>query len=352
MSGRFLIALSLAFVGPGCVGIIDGGGEGGEGGGGGGGGGSSSGGGGGTPSAPGGDYVPNGSVLYQDISQAQAAGDSQATIDYLDGMGGWGGGELRIDFSIEVLAAEEGAPVRDFIPTDDHYSPDCDEVAVPVPAGGALEGEDGYACASDGDCHLIVVDPSSMSLYEMWRANIEGDTFYGGCLAVWDMEKTYGPEGRGYNCTSADAAGLPVAPLLFSADEVAAGSIDHAIRFILPNDRIRGGVFVAPGTHSTSAAEGDAVAPPFGARLRLRADYPVGDLPPGARVVAEAMQRYGIILADGGTIALTAQSDRFTAEKWDGLLAPDDLVSVPITAFEVVDLGAMRAYDGDCQRVQ
>ncbi|HEU5056385.1 MAG TPA: hypothetical protein VFU21_07660, partial [Kofleriaceae bacterium] len=302
--------------------------------------------------APGGIYFPNGSVFYQDVSEAPLHADSGATIDYLDGMGGWGGGELRIDFSIEVLAAGDAAEMRAFVPTEDHYSPDCDEVEVPVPPGGALEGEDGYACAGDGDCHLIVVDEASMQLYEMWRADIDGDTFRGGCLAVWDMEKVYGPEGRGYNCTSADAAGLPIAPLLFSADEVAAGSIDHAIRFILPNDRIRGGVFVAPGTHSTSAASGDEVAPPFGARLRLRADYDLGDLRPGARVVAEAMQRYGLILADGGTIALTAQSDRFTSEKWDGLLQPDDLAAIPITAFEVVDLGEMRAYDGDCQRVE
>ena len=32
------------------------------------------------------------------------------------------------------------------------------------------------------------------------------------------------------------------------------------------------------------------------------------------------MQRYGMLLADGGSIALTAQSDRFTAHKWAGLL--------------------------------
>ena len=302
--------------------------------------------------APGGDYFPNGSIFYQPVADAATRADSADTIAYLDGMGGWGGGELDIDFSIEVLAADDSTPMLDFIPTDDHFTPDCDEVAVPVPDGGALEGETAYACAHDGDCHLIAVQESSMQLYEMWRANIDGDTFYGGCLAVWDMQKVYGPEGRGYNCTSADAAGLPIAPLLFSADEVADGSIDHAIRFILPNDRIRGGVYMSPGTHSTGAADGAAAGPPFGTRLRLKADYATADLSPGAQVVAEAMKQYGIILADGGTIALTAQSDRFTVAKWDGLLRPDDLASIPITAFEVVDLGEMRAYDGDCQRVQ
>ena len=115
---------------------------------------------------------------------------------------------------------------------------------------------------------------------------------------------------------------------------------------------LHGGDYVAPGTHSTGAASGGASAPPFGARLRLKADYPLDGLSAGARVVAEAMQRYGIILADGGTIALTAQSDRFTEAKWQGLLRNDSLSSIPITAFEVVDLGETRAYNGDCNRVQ
>ena len=64
-----------------------------------------------------------------------------------------------------------------------------------------------------------IVAMATKRLYEMWRANIEGDDFYGGCLAVWDTSITYPADGRGEQCTSADAAGFPIAPLLFSADE-------------------------------------------------------------------------------------------------------------------------------------
>ena len=47
--------------------------------------------------------------------------------------------------------------------------------------------------------------------------------------------------------------------------------------------------------------------------LRLRADYPIDSLPSeGAKVVARAMQKYGMYHADGGNIALTAQSDAHT----------------------------------------
>jgi serine/threonine-protein kinase len=259
---------------------------------------------------------------------------------------------MQIDFTIEVLEADASAPFRTFTPTGDFYDPDCDFEPVPLPAGGALEGEDGYECTSDGDCHLLVVHRPSNRLFEMWRANVVGADFFGGCLAVWDMERTHPPMGRGYDCTSADAAGFPIAPLLFNADEVAAGEIGHAIRFILPNSRMRRLVYVHPATHSTSATSGPAAAPPYGARLRLRASYPLQTLPnEGARVVARAMQKYGILLADGGTIALTAQSDRFTTAKWAGLLGPHDLRALQVTDFQMVDAGERFDYTGDCVRI-
>lgn len=303
------------------------------------------------PPAGHGPYFPADAPWYQDISAAPVDPESPAVISWLSGVGGWGGGRMQIDFTIEVLEANASTPFRSFTPTDDFFEPDCDLTPVPLPAGGALEGETGYQCASDGDCHLIVVHRPSNLLFEMWRANVVGSTFFGGCLAVWDMSVTYPPTGRGEQCTSADAAGYPIAPLLFNADEVAAGHIDHAIRFILPNSRMRRLVYVHPATHSTNATSGPATAPPYGARLRLRGDFPLASLPnEGARVVARAMQKYGILLADGGTIALTAQSDRFTTAKWAGLLGPLDLRLLQVTDFQMVAGGTRINYTGDCVR--
>jgi hypothetical protein len=294
-------------------------------------------------------YFPAGSVWTQDVSHAPLDAESRAVSAYLQGTG-FGLGRLQIDFSIEVLQAPAGTATRAFNPTEDHFSPDCDLDPVPVPAGGALEGEDGYECRSDGDCHLIVNDRSRHKLFEMWRADIRGSRFDGGCLAVWDLTRVYPPSGRGEQCTSADAAGYPIAPLLFNADEVAAGSIPHAIRFILPNARIRRGVYVHPATHGTRATSGPADAPPYGARLRLRADYPLASLSTSARVVARAMQTYGMLLADGGNVALTAQSDRFTSAKWNGLLGARDLDAIQPGDFEMIDAGARIALTLDCVR--
>jgi hypothetical protein len=325
-------------------------------GGGGGGGGGDGGGGdggddGGTTLGPGGPYFPQGAFWDQDVSAVAPAGNSDAMIGALRAAGGWGNGDVfQIDFSIEVLRVDGASPQKQsFEPTDDFYEPDCDNVPMPVPPGGNLEGESGYECTGDGDCHLIVWAPDEKRLYEMWRASIAGGTFNGGCLAVWDTSRVYGPEGRGIQCTSADAAGFPIAPLLFTADEVAAGRIDHAIRFILPNNRPQEG-FVPPATHGTNTT-GGASAPYYGVHLRLRADYPLESLPSeGARVVARALQRYGMYHADGGNIALTAAADTRTTPKWDGLLEPRDLSALDVEDFDVIDHGPPIELTYDCMR--
>ena len=322
------------------------------GGGGGGDGGDDDGGGdGGNPGGPGGPYFEQPGFWNQDVSGVTPASNSGAIIGSLRADGGWGNGDVfQIDFGMEVLRVDGAAPEkRSFTPTGDFYEPDCDAVPMPVPDGGNLEGEAGYECTSDGDCHLIVWAPDERRLYEMWRANIVGTQFDGGCLAVWDTSIVYGPTGRGEQCTSADAAGFPIAPLLFTADEVAAGEIAHAIRFILPNDRVQRG-YVRPATHGTNTS-GGAAAPYYGVHLRLRADYPLETLPnDAARTVARALQRYGMYHADGGNIALTAASDRRTTAKWDTLLAPRDLAALDVEDFEVIDHGPPIELTFDCTR--
>ncbi len=291
-----------------------------------------------------------------DISKAPLDAESPKVIAGLSALGGFGSGSIIIDFDFHVLTADETTPMLTFTEGPGFYEPDCDFMPVPVPPNGALEGQVGYQCLVDRDCHLVVHHVPSNRLYEMWRADITGGIFKGGCLAVWDLTRKYPATGRGVGCTSADAAGFPIAPLLFTADEVAAGEIPHAIRFILPNDRIRRGVYVAPATHSTSATRGSASTPPYGARFRLRADFPVDLLPAGARVVARALQRHGMFLADGGSKALTAQNDRFTKAKWvDGnktMLGERDLAVLQITDFQMVEGGPRIPFVGECERNQ
>ena len=125
--------------------------------------------------------------------------------------------------------------------------------------------------------------------------------------------------------------------------------INHAIRFVLPNARIRRGSYVHPATHA-GAPGGPADAPPYGTRLRLRANFPISTLRPGAQVVARAMQRFGMLLADGGNVALTAQNDTHTVAKWSSLLGSHDLSSLKPEDFEMVEAGPRIRHTNDCLR--
>ncbi|APR79101.1 Hypothetical protein A7982_04448 [Minicystis rosea] len=287
----------------------------------------------------------------KDVSDQQKSAASDDIIGWLADHGGWGTPRLRIEFSIKLLHADASTPFRKFTPTEDFYRPDCDDVPFPVPRGGALEAEDGYACTTNGDCHLLVVHEATGKLYEMWRADITPRGFFGGCAVVWDLHKSYG-NGRGQQCTSSDAGGFPVSAMLFTADEVASGAIDHAIRFILPNSRIRKGVYVWPATHASNALTGGPNAPPYGVRLRLRRDFPLQSLPTeGARVIARALMRHGMILSDGGHTPLTAADDKYTVHKWDEVgVDPDSVGNIRITDMEVVDMGKPVRSTSECER--
>jgi serine/threonine-protein kinase len=85
--------------------------------------------------------------------------------------------------------------------------------------------------------------------------------------------------------------------------------------------------------------------------MRLKSTFDVDSLPnEAAKVVARAMQKYGMYHADGGNIALTAQSDRHTTAKWAGLLGPKDLAALKVDDFEVIDHGSPISVTGDCVR--
>ena len=259
-------------------------------------------------------------------------------ISWLAGAGGWGMDRMQIDWNMRVVQADASTPFVPFQKTPTLWP------LIPTwfqpflfPPMAASEGQTGYQCdTSQQDCHLIVVDRGHGKLYEAYQANYADNALIANFLAVWDLNRVYPPSRRGDQCTSADAAGLPIAPLLFNADELAAGSINHAIRFILPNPRIRAHVFVHPATHA-GAPRGPITAPPMGARFRLKASYDLSQLTPAAQVVARAMQKYGMFLSDGGNITLTAQNDADTKAKYADMdFSPHDLQDLKVTDFEVV----------------
>ena len=297
-------------------------------------------------------YFPAGAIWTKDISHAPLDPQSSTIIAWLADAGGWGFGKMNVDFSIRVLQANANTPFVPFRKGSGFYTGDSDMVSTfPLPAGGGIEGAPGYQCNTEqGDCHLIVADRGHGKLYEAYQANYADGALSATGLVVWDLNRIYPPSGRGDQCSSTDAAGFPIAPLLFNADELAAGSINHAIRFILPNTRIRAHVFVHPATHA-GAPRGPVTAPPMGAHFRLKASFDLSKLTPAAQVVARAMQKYGMFLSDGGNMTLTAENDRDTTAKYTDMdFGPHDLQALKVTDFEVLELGTPIRRDSDCVR--
>lgn len=283
-------------------------------------------------------------VFYQDISKASLDAESDRVTGALQAIG-WGDPGSRttlgIDFSFEINRADDSVVPRAFTQPADAL-PDCDTAPVPLPPAGKIEGKSNYACSNE-DCHLLVYQGTR--LYELYQANVTGGNavggaFSGGCLVVWDLTRDYwqpkeAPNfGRGDGCNGADAGGLPIAPLLITKAELAAGAISHALRFTIENNRIRAAVYVHPATH-IGGPSGDDTMPPYGARLRLRGDYDLASFPSeAARAVAKALQTYGMYLADGGNSYVSATTDASDVMNSSGLTAlePKD--------FQMVEAGA------------
>ncbi len=292
----------------------------------------------------------------KDVSMISVSSESNEIISTLAAMdgGGWGGKFHRFQFddSIHVLNAEAGATRATVIPAAGYYVDDCATLpaTIPLPAVGATEGEASYACTMGGDCHLLIISKSEKKVYELYQANMTASGLAAACLVVWDLTKQYPDTLRGEQCTSVDAAGLPVSAFMVSADEVKSGSVNHALRFILPNDHMQRKVYVRPATHAGAPSNVNPHAPPYGVRFRLKASFNEASLPTeGARVIARALKKYGMVLSDGGEIPVTIQSDRFTATKWaDVGVTNTSLAALKVTDFEVVDLGARIALTYAC----
>jgi hypothetical protein len=236
------------------------------------------------------------------------------------GSGTWDGGPIGIPVT-RVGGGQAKVPV-----TFD-YADESDPGPYPIPADAGVEG----GPDADGDRHVLVVDSGACRLYELFDAHPNDDgSWHAGSGAVYDLRAD---DLRPAGWTSADAAGLPITPGLVRYEEVAAGHVDHAIRVTVPESQNQ---YVWPARHAASDS-GDAALPPMGLRLRLKGGADLSGLGPQARIVAQAMQTYGVIVADNGSPwYLSGAPD----EGWDN----DDLQSLGTLTgadFEAVDAASL-----------
>ena len=163
------------------------------------------------------------------------------------------------------------------------YAEESDRGRYPIPASVRVE--------EGSDRHALLVERGSCRLYEVFAYDPPSNA---GSGAIWNLRST---RLRPAGWTSADAAGLPILPLLARYQEVERGRIDHALRMTVRRSRR---AYVYPARHFASS-DSDASLPRMGERLRLKRSVDISRLPRQARVVARAMKQYGVIVADNGS---------------------------------------------------
>src|SRR6266851_5423522 len=223
-----------------------------------------------------------------------------------------------------------------------NFDSESDHPAEGYPIDQSTLIEGGPGATSGSDRHALVVNKNLCKLYEIYNLQnfTNGQQPVAGSGAVWDLNAN---AMRPIGWTSADAAGLPITPLLLRPDEILAGSIAHAIRFTAHCTNS----YIWPASHQAGLCS--TGFPPMGARFRLRSTYNISGFAASTQVVLRAFQHYGLILAANG-------SDWFfsgTTDDWWGTTAGAQVVSelktIPAAQFDAVDGTSLQAASGSYQ---
>lgn len=283
------------------------------------------------PGASLGGFVPfpADSLWNRDISSDPVDSNSTAVINFIGSTLGvhadFGAGQLQgsaIGIPYLVVGSQQPLVTVNFTA----FGSESDPGPMPIPVTALIEGYPNPA----GDRHVLVLDNSNCFLYELYNSAVSGNSWNAGSAAVWDLLAN---EKRPYSWTSADAAGLPIFPGLARYDEVAAGKINHALRFTLQNSRA---AIVPPASHWAPTSS-NASAAPLGMRMRLKASFNVSTYSAANQVILNSLKKYGMIMADNGSnMYLSGAPD----DRWDN----NDLHllgQVKASDFEVIQMTPM-----------
>ncbi|MCW2503996.1 MAG: hypothetical protein JWO79_2280 [Actinomycetia bacterium] len=267
---------------------------------------------------------PADSVWHRDVSRLPVDRRSAA---YVASIGG--AKHLHPDFGSGLIdGGTFGIPVTEIpagqatVKVSFDYADESDHGPYPIPPNAKIEG----APVADGDRHVILHDAAHCKAYELYDAHRTGASWHAGSGAIFDLRSNVL---RPAGWTSADAAGLSILGGLVRYDEVASGRIDHAIRITVPRSQ---NTYRWPARHAASNSA-DPALPPMGLRLRLKAGVPIASLPRTARIIAQAMKTYGVIVADNGSAWFFTGT---TDSRWDN----DQLGALKAltgSSFEAVD---------------
>jgi hypothetical protein len=320
------------------------------------------------------NLFPTNNPWNQDISGAPVAANSASIISAIGGSRtihpDWGtdsptnGTSPLYGIPYNIVHGNSTAKVSVMI---DDYAGESDIIPAPIPTNAVIEGDyqngpntngPGYNAPQRGDSHLLIWDEDNNIAYEFYGAARPSDPnlidenshtdgkWHAAQETFWNYNTN---DFRPLGYTSADAAGLSILTGLVRPDEGlpvsqgGQGAINHALRMTLPGS-IVSTQYVYPASHKVTES-GNL---PLGSRLRLKNNSTVNlliaNMGPESQIVAHAMQRYGLILADvGSAMYVTGASAAVNATNGPSLVWNMDdilggLTQLTASDFDVVNL--------------
>jgi hypothetical protein len=202
---------------------------------------------------------------------------------------------------------------------------------VPIPANAI------QSAGSDGQ--IVIWNPSTGVEYSFWQF---GKDASGNYIATngYRYHTTTGYNGRFADGLAGRGAGTPYFAGLVRKWEVDQGHIDHALAFAYNSPSSQ---FVYPASKSDGGNFGGVLGTdlPEGARIQLDpaltdADFVAWGLSPAARVIAHALQQYGMYVIDHSGSSKIYLEDRITAG-WDSTINRSLVSGIPWSQFQVVN---------------
>ena len=187
-----------------------------------------------------------------------------------------------------------------------------DDIPYPIPANVEI-----FDTADESS--LYIIDQEAGLDYEMYKpVRAPNGTWSAYAAMMFDFSNyTLRPDNR----PSVSASGLPIVPGILRYEEVAAGSINHAM---IVHMYTSGNKHVWPAR--AGGVQNNAAYPPLGQRFRLKASFDTSGYSPHEKTILEAWKKYGFMLSDQNA----------DTQAWYVVAAADSRWDIDINSFENV----------------
>jgi hypothetical protein len=211
----------------------------------------------------------------------------------------------------------------------------------------------------DTDGRMIIIDTTTYAEYDLWRAERGTTGWTTGSGSIYNILWNGTPE-----LNNSRGSGIPSYAGLLRPWEILQGRIQHALAFGYTEPAQDKCVFPASKTDGDSKL---LFAIPEGARIQLDPsltdkDFDQMGLDRAGKIIAKALQQYGMILVDhSGSYKIYLEdlaNNPYTTQKWTDpaiRLTNETIANIPYTYFRVLELppgywepSANTQYHGKC----